>query len=291
MKVQGTWVKISAGVTVLLAMGAWGVPVAQAGFLTSKSFVISSGAGQSGAGTQTSDMIMSDGSSWSGGAVGVQGPASFSPFVIPSNHPLASSVSFKYNVGAVTDSLNTQYGVGNWTITNAQLTFQYTLYANNSRFGGGAGNFEIYWVGNDNWTQGSNNPVFATTGAELAGWAGSQALLNAAYFSWSTETVTGTTSETSWFTDKSGSKQATISYGLGAETSFVEDILGASASSNPNVSLYLLASSPTTGITIFTGGGSVLPTLSFDVVTNDVPEPASLWLLGVGVWVAKGRRK
>ena len=259
-----------------------GADMASAQVLTSRSFTINSGAGGSG-GAQTSCMIMSDGTSWSGGAVGVQGAASTK---LGGGSPLAASVTLKYDVGSAVDALNVTYGAGHWTLANPTLTLQYTLYANNTRFGGGAGSFDVYWVGNDGWVQGTRNPIYATDVTTLGTWAGSDALLATENYSWTTAGYTGTTADVTnpsiWTTDKSGSRQATITYGLGLDANFISDITSASSGANPSVSLYLMPTSDTLGLTVFTGGGQSLPTLRFDVVA--VPEPSILVLLAGG-WV------
>ena len=70
----------------------------------------------------------------------------------------------------------------------------------------------------------------------------------------------------------------TAAYGLTADTSFVTDVTSATSNIDPNVSLYLLATDDTLGMT--------LPTLSFDVTnasggggsgggTTSVPTPAA----------------
>jgi hypothetical protein len=264
----------------IVAAGAALAGTAFAQILTTESFAINSGAGGSG-GAQTSDMIMSDGTSWSGGAVGVQGASST---ILGGGSATAANVTFKYGVGSAVSSLNSTYGAGNWTIANPKLTLQYTLYANNNRFGGGAGTFDIFWVANDNWVQGTSNPIYATSAATLATWAGNDSLLGSENFSWTTPGYTGTAADATtaaWVTDKSGIKQATISYDLGLDSSFVNDITSATAGSDPNVSLYLMATSSTVGMTIFTGGGLVLPTLSFDVVA--APEPSILAIAACGL--------
>jgi len=269
--------KLTASLTVAAVLSL----NASAQVLTTESFVISSGGGGGGGGASTSCMILSDGTSWSGGAVGVQGAASYNNL---GGHTLAANVAFKYSVGSTVDTLNTTYGAGNWTIANPKLTFQYTLYANNSRFNAGAGSLNVYWVGNDNWVQGTVNPAYATSGSALAAWAVSDALLATKYYDWTTPGYTGTTADLGtgvWVTDKTGIRQSTLSYGLALDTAFVTDITSATAGSDPNVSLYLMATSDTLGLCIFTGGASVLPTLTFDVVA--VPEPSALALVGCGL--------
>lgn len=265
--------------TTCLSVAAAFAVSASAQILTTESFSISSGAGGSG-GAQTSCMIMSDGTSWSGGAVGVQGASSVNNL---SGHALAANDTFKFNVGSTVSSLNATYGAGNWTVANAKLTFQYTLYANNSRFNAGAGSFNIYWAGNDNWVQGTANPVYATSESALAAWAGSDALLATELYNWTTPGYTGTTADlgtSAWVTDKTGIRQSTLSYGLGLDTSFVNDITSATTGNDPNVSLYLMSTSDALGLCIFTGGGSSLPTLTFDVVA--VPEPSAMAMAACG---------
>ncbi|MFI5378873.1 MAG: PEP-CTERM sorting domain-containing protein [Tepidisphaerales bacterium] len=258
--------------------------------LVSLSFVISSGAGQTGNSAATSAMVMSDGTSWNGAAVSVQGSHSTKQ---GGGNPLAANQAFKFSVGAAVDTLNATYGAGNWTITNPQLTVQYTLYSNNTRFGGGAGTFDVYWVAKDNWVQGTSNPIYAADAATLATWSTGQGLLASETFNWTTPGYTGTAADATtaaWVTDKSGPKQATVSYSLGLDAALLSDVTSATAGVDPNVSLYLMATSDTMGMTIFTGGGNTLPTLSFDVIA--VPEPASLGPMGfAGIWLLGHRRR
>jgi len=239
---------------------------ARAEVLTNVSIQIISGAGQAPGAALTSCMIMSDGTSWSGGAVGVQGTNNINDV---GGHAVAANVTFKFNVGATVDSLNATYGEGHWTMANPKLAFQYTLYANNPRFNAGPGAFAIYWVGNDTWIQATNNPVFATNYTTLLAWATNAALLGSEYYSWTTPNYTGTTNDLNtsvWVTDKAGNRQATNVYSLTDDPNLVQDITSASAGTNAGVSLYLMATSDTVGLTIFTGGANFLPTLSFDVI-------------------------
>ncbi len=267
-----------------------GLPLAaHATVLTSGSFTTASGAGGTG-GAQTSCMIFSNGTSWSGGAVGVQGSASLKT---GGGSALAANVTFKFNIGSFVDSLNSVYGLGNWAVSNVKLSFQYSLYANNSRFNSGPGTFDIYWVANDSWVQGTSTPTYATNSTSLSSWSGGQALLASEYYDWTTPGYTGTvTALTSgqWSTDSSGTRQSILSYDLGSNVSFLGDILTASSSGDSNISLYLMSTSDTTGITIFTGGGTSLPTLSFDVVSVPEPGTCALILLGAGAGILLMRR-
>ncbi len=226
--------------------------------------------------------------------MGVQGPDSPT---VGGGSALAANSLFKFNVGSFVDSLNLAYGTGSWEVSNVKLTFQYTLYANNNRFNAGAGTFDIYWVANDSWKQvypvldgaTNTNPVYATNADALSAWSSGQALLSSEYYDWTTPGYTGTNADINtsvWVTDKTGVRQSQLTYDLGSNATFLNDILTASASGDANISLYLMSTSDTMGITIFTGGtsgpGSTLPTLTFDVVS--VPEPGvnALILLGAG---------
>ncbi len=248
-------------------------------------FTTVGGGGQTGLGAETNCMIVSDGSSWSGGAAGVQGSAATN---VAGVHPPAANVVFKFDLGSFVASMNVAYGVGNWVVEDLTLSFQYTLYANNTRFGGGAGRFDVFWVGKDSWIQGMDSPVYASDETTLSAWSGDQSNLVRQYYSWSTESYAGTVEDlASWTTDKTGERQGVMSVSLGQDMKLVRDIMTTDGGSR--VSFYLMAVDDSLGLTIFTGGASMLPTLSFEVVS--IPEPATCGLLGfAGLLVIKFRR-
>lgn len=232
--------------------------------------VLSSG-GAGGSGASTTDMVFdvygADGWGWAGGAGGVQGTAAVNN---TGGASLAANLALKFNVGTKVDELNTTYGAGNWTIANPVLTFasSYSIQ-NNSRFGRGSGTFDIYWVGNDGWAQSKGtlndkqlNPIYADNATDLLSWSGTQSLLGSEAFTM----------------PQGGTGYVNLSYDLATTPQFVQDILATSAGGdNKAASLYLMGTSDTLGMIIFTGGqGQALPTLSFDVVS--VPEPAT-WCL------------
>lgn len=278
---------------------------ARATVLMSESFSLPYGPGNADA-AQTYDEVINTSplSTWGEkGAEGVEGSQSIYPsgggYV---NNP-ASILALKFNIGATIDALNSSYGAGNWTIASPQLTFQYTYYANNPVFGGGAGSFETYWVANDTW-QWSNagsagnslgaskyvagtDPAFASDAAGLLAWAGSDADLGSTTYNWLSPADNPNYS--SWSTDKTGPNQGMLTDNLSTASGFVNDILSATASTNANVSLYLMANTDTLGLTIFTGGGNVTPELSFEVVS--VPEPMGAALLALMPVLRYRRRK
>ena len=289
-----------------IAVSAGATASAGAGVLTTESFFLPSGPGNSLA-APTTDMVVDTTplTTWGEkGAVGLQGSQSIftsngTAFV---NDP-ATIVTFKFNIGSIVDSLNTTYGKGNWTISSPTLTFQYTYYANNPVFGGGAGTFETYWIANDSWAFGNGagsgnslsdndyvpgtDPAYATNATDLATWAGSEADLGSTTYNWLSPT--NNPNYSSWSTAKSGPNQGMIADTLALNSSFVGDITSATGASDPNVSLYLIPTSDTLGLTIFTGGGNVTPELSFNVIS--APEPTVAALLAFVPLLVSRRRK
>ncbi len=248
------------------ALAAW--PGAARGTpLTTLNFSIQGTGGLGGAGTSASDMVFktygADGWGWAGGAGGVQGSAAITNTggtSIPTNEV------FQFNLGTSMQTLNSLYGEGAWEITNLKLTFA-SSYAkqNNSRFGVGSGTFSIYWVENDNWAQSKGtaddkqrNPIYASTEEELSTWAGGASLLG----------------EEAFTIPPDGSGYVTLTYNLSPTLLVLNDLL-----TDDSLSLYLMGTSDSLGMIIFTGGqGQALPTISFDVVSV-VPEPGIAALL------------
>lgn len=287
---------LSVAYCVVLAVISVGfAPLARGNTLASETFALPSGAGNP-ASAAYMDMVVATSplTAWGEkGAVGLQGPQSIYPsgggFV---NDP-ASIVAFKFNIGATVDSLNATYGAGNWTIASPKLTFQYTYYSNARIFGGGAGTFATYWVGNDQWSYGNGAPVsnafgdnayvqgtdpaYATNAVDLLAWAGKAADLGSTTYNWLSPA--NNPNYSGWSTAKSGPNQGMLTDTLAADPLLINDVTSATAASNPDVSLYLIPTSDTLGLTIFTGGGTVTPQLSFDVVSAPEPSLASLLLL------------
>jgi hypothetical protein len=265
---------------------------AKADFLETYSMITANGGGQTGVGAETNCMIISDGTTWSGGAAGLQGSNSKNPYL--TSPPLAANILFKFNTGAMISHLDSTYGAGNWAISGARLKWTATYYANNTRFGGGAGDFDIYWVGNDNWNATTGDatpaPIYTTDPVVLQSWSPNLSLVDDnAYYEW--HDLNYFTPSPSWVTYKTTDPWVPrLTYDLTLTDAFLQD-----ADAGGNVSFYLMAHSDTLGMCIFTGGYSggtgsnEQPTLVFDI--SSVPEPASLGLLGLGCACVLLRRR
>ena len=249
--------------------------------------------GSGGSGTSASDMVYNqyntngDGWGWAGGAGAVQGNAAVNNSggsTVPANE------AFNFNIGSTIDSLNAEYGVGGWEISSSTLSFA-SSYAkqNNSRFGVGSGDFNIFWVANNTWYQSAGtptnrgtNPIFANSAPQLLTWSGTQSLLGSEAFT----------------VPQGGSGYVDLAYPLANDPTFENAVYSATGVGNVTakeyLSLYLMDTTPAVtsgpdslGMIIFTGGqGQPLPTLTIDATA--VPEPASLALLAAGAMALAG---
>lgn len=281
---------------VLAVVGSVVCPV-RGGLLTTVSMITANGGGQSGAGAETNAMIVADGTYWSGGAAGLQGSASLNPY--RSGSPPAANITFKFDTAPVVAALDVQYGAGNWAIGAARLSWVATYWANNNRFGGGEGTFDIFWASEDNWnaTVGDPrpNPPYATSAAELALWATSVSLVrDEAYYEWHPPAYFASHNPAPiWMTYKTNDPWVPrLSYDLTLTPELLAD-----ATPGGLLSFYLMSTSDSLGMCIFTGGytggGGTegQPTLTLDIFS--VPEPSAAWtmLLALSplVWSRYGR--
>lgn len=281
----------SLSATGLLCIG-FAAPALASPVLATLNLITANGGGQTGAGAETNAMIVADGTYWSGGAAGLQGSNSQNPYLTAP--PKAANITFKFDTAPSVQSLNAQYGDGNWAIGAARLSWKVTFYANNSRFGGGAGNFDIYWVSQDNWNatvgDARPNPPYATTEAALAAWSPDISLVRGgAFFDWHPPEYFSPPPY--WMTYKTNDPWVpTLSYDLAITPQLLDD-----ASAGGLVSFYLMSTSDTLGMTIFTGGYTSgtgtegQPTLSLDIVA--APEPVSAGFFGIASLLALSWRR
>jgi hypothetical protein len=75
----------------------------------------------------------------------------------------ASDTFIRFNTGAMVTNFNALFGSNNWVISSATLNVTEQATPNNNVFNRGKGSFEIRWIANDNWTEGTGTPSAPTT--------------------------------------------------------------------------------------------------------------------------------
>src|SRR5882724_9037217 len=69
----------------------------------------------------------------------------------------------RFNTAGIVTSLDSLFGAGNWVINGAALRVVEVGVPNNNIFTRGKGAFEIRWISNDSWTEGTGMPMGPTT--------------------------------------------------------------------------------------------------------------------------------
>jgi len=69
----------------------------------------------------------------------------------------------RFNTGAMVSNFNAAFGTNNWVITSATLNLTENANPGNAIFNIGTGAFEIRWIANDNWTEGTGSPMATVT--------------------------------------------------------------------------------------------------------------------------------
>jgi hypothetical protein len=94
------------------------------------------------------------------GALSVSGPIATN--IIGQQAGLLGSF-MRFDVSGVGSNFNSIYGPGHWGITKAILVVFEQTDANNTVFNGGVGPFEIRWIANNAWVEGTGKPNNPTT--------------------------------------------------------------------------------------------------------------------------------
>jgi len=79
----------------------------------------------------------------------------------PTNGAFDSFMSF--NTASMVSNFNAKLGANNWVITSATLNLTENPSPGNAIFNDGTGYFQIRWIANDTWVEGSGNPMNPTT--------------------------------------------------------------------------------------------------------------------------------
>ncbi len=69
----------------------------------------------------------------------------------------------RFNTAAMATNFDSQFGTTNWAISGARLRVTELGAPANTLFNRGVGAFEIRWIANDNWTEGTGTPSSPTT--------------------------------------------------------------------------------------------------------------------------------
>jgi hypothetical protein len=177
----------------------------------------------------------------------------------------------QFNSGGAVSSFNSAFGVGQWSIQSVTLQLTATP-ANNSIFNApAAGQFDIAWMQNDSWTEGSGTPnAPGATGITFTS-------LQTTFISAGDESL-GTFSF-------SGATSGAFTYTLGLTPGFTADLL---AGGNSSLRLFAADSSVS----------GVFNSRSFSIAANRplltivaVPEPGTLELGGLSLALLGGWRR
>lgn len=141
----------------------------------------------------------------------------------------ASDSFIRFNTAALVTNFNSLFGTNNWMVGSAKLRVTEIGVPAQTLFNRGTGAFEIRWIANDNWTEGTGSPSTPqTTGVK---YNNEPALLNS-----------GTDASLGTFTNVG--TDATLSFPLNLPAGFVNDL-----HSGGEVGFFLTAVDPGTGFT------------------------------------------
>ena len=173
----------------------------------------------------------------------------------------------RFNTAAMVASFNSLFGANNWVISGAKLQVTETGTPNNAIFDQGKGAFQIRWIANDTWTEGTGTPMIPMT--DGIAYNNETALLNN-----NTDASLGT------FTNTATS--ATLLFPLALPATFVSD-----AQAGGEVGIFLTALDPQTGFTFNSRSFGTTSARPF-LIISAVPQPgiSAVSLSGTNVVLA-----
>jgi hypothetical protein len=171
----------------------------------------------------------------------------------------------RFDISSSFAQFNTTFGVGDWTISSAKLLLTETVAPPQAIFNRGVGQFEVRWIANSSWVEGTGNPNTPTTNGIV--YNDEPSVLNP-----SLDATLGT------FTN--GGTNGLDTFSLGTPSAFISDV-----STGGLVDLYLTAPAGSTiGFTFNAhefGTASARPILQLTAVA--IPEPATAALVGLSI--------
>ena len=95
------------------------------------------------------------------GALSVSGSSSTNTAFLVTNG--IADTFIRFNTAAMVAGFNSLFGANNWVVSGAKLQVTEVGTPNNAIFDQGKGAFQLYWISNDTWTEGSGMPNTPTT--------------------------------------------------------------------------------------------------------------------------------
>lgn len=158
----------------------------------------------------------------------------------------------RFNTSAMVTNFNSQFGSNNWVISSSTLYVTEIAAPPNPIFNRGVGRFEVRWVANDNWIEGTGIPNAPTT--------------NGITYNDEPSLLDGATDELLGIFSNAGI-DTNLSFSLALPASFVNNLRAGG-----DVGLYLTAVDPSIGFT-FDSRSFSIPASQEVLVVSAVPRP------------------
>lgn len=171
----------------------------------------------------------------------------------------------RFDISSSFVQFNATFGVGDWTISSAKLLLTETAAPAQAIFNRGVGQFEVRWIANNSWVEGTGTPTAPTTNGIV-------------YNSESSILNPGVDATLGTFTN--GGTNGLDTFSLGTPSAFLSDI-----STGGLVCMFLTATpNSTLGVTFNSrefGTLSQRPMLQLTAVV--IPEPTTTALVGTSL--------
>ncbi|NQT52356.1 PEP-CTERM sorting domain-containing protein [bacterium] len=180
----------------------------------------------------------------------------------------------KFDASALTAAMDAEFGAGRWAVRDATLSVVEDGDPRNSRFNRGAGAFEIRWLFDDSWVEGS-------------GGGGGQFPADGVTYDTAPTFLSPALDASLGAAFANAGADGSRSFALELPGAFVADLLAGG-----DVGLYVTAIDPAVGFTFFArdyGEAGTVPTLT--ITADLIPEPTTLALLGGALATLARRRR
>lgn len=167
----------------------------------------------------------------------------------------------RFNTFSMVMNFNALYGSNNWTVTSATLQVTEQAAPNNAMFNRGVGSFEIRWIADDDWIEGTGSPTSPNTSGIV--YTNEPGLLNVA-----TDVTLGT------YTN--AGVDGVETFALQLATAFVDDV-----EAGGEVGLFMTAADSNIGFTFSSRSFNQAPSRPY-LIISVLPKPriGSATLLG-----------